>query len=30
MSDHDDYQAGLEGRTHCMGQHTAAYQRGLA
>lgn len=30
MSDRDDYQAGLEGRTHYAGQNTAAYQRGLA
>lgn len=26
----DDYQAGLDGRTHYTGQHSADYQRGLA
>lgn len=26
----DDYQAGLDGRTHYSGQHSADYQRGLA
>jgi hypothetical protein len=30
MSYNDDYQAGLEARTHHAGQHTADYQRGLS